>query len=75
MALTKAFHWQQEDYFPFLLKNNVKTSVLALEYLGRFFSLFSIFGIFKFNIKYQSFVKINNISIYWKLFTQDVKSQ
>ena len=33
MALTKAFHWQQEDYFPYMLKNNVKTSVLALEYL------------------------------------------
>ncbi len=33
MALTKAFHWQQEDYFPYLLKNNVKTAVVALEYL------------------------------------------
>lgn len=33
MALTKAFHWQQEDYFPYLLKN-VKKAVIALEYLG-----------------------------------------
>jgi chaperone required for assembly of F1-ATPase len=32
MALTKAFHWQQEDYFPYLLKN-VKKAVIALEYL------------------------------------------
>lgn len=28
-------HWSKEDYFPYLIENT-KSSVLALEYLGKF---------------------------------------
>ena len=32
--MTSDFHWNKEDYFPYLIQT-YKTAVLALEYLGK----------------------------------------
>jgi hypothetical protein len=33
MPKTESFHWNKEDYFPYLIHNN-RSSTIALEYLG-----------------------------------------